>query len=119
MNWYIAKMMFRIVCGEGNHTAQFEEQLRLIQAKDLRTAFQKAQALGKKEEDYFLNSSMVPVYWKFINISDLYSLEKLMDGAEMYSRIYEEDQAERLIQQIHKKAELILENSSRTNLSLN
>ncbi|RYY10197.1 MAG: DUF4288 domain-containing protein, partial [Chitinophagaceae bacterium] len=27
MNWYLAKLIFRIVCGQGNHTPQFDEQL--------------------------------------------------------------------------------------------
>ena len=31
MNWYLAKIVYRIICGDGNHTAQFDEQLRLVQ----------------------------------------------------------------------------------------
>jgi len=43
MNWYLAKMVFRIVCGDGNHTAQFDEQLRLISAGSKEEAFHKQQ----------------------------------------------------------------------------
>ena len=32
MNWYLAKIVYRILCGEGEHTAQFDEQLRLVSA---------------------------------------------------------------------------------------
>ena len=32
MNWYLTKMVFRIICGDGSHKAQFDEQLRLIHA---------------------------------------------------------------------------------------
>jgi len=39
MNWYLAKMVFRIICGEGNHTAQFDEQLRLISGESKRRDF--------------------------------------------------------------------------------
>ena len=34
MNWYLSKLVFRIVCGDGQHRAQFDEQLRLIAAAD-------------------------------------------------------------------------------------
>jgi len=27
MNWYLAKLVFRIICGDGDHTPQFDEQL--------------------------------------------------------------------------------------------
>ena len=46
MNWYVAKIVFRIISGEGNHNAQFDEQLRLISAEDERQAFEKATVLG-------------------------------------------------------------------------
>ena len=34
MKWYLAKIIYRIICGEGIHTPQFDEQLRLIHAED-------------------------------------------------------------------------------------
>ena len=32
MNWYLTKIVFQIICGDGDHTPQFDEQLRLIRA---------------------------------------------------------------------------------------
>ena len=49
MNWYLSKIIFRIICGEGRHTPQFDEQLRLIAATDEQQAFEKAMAIGEKE----------------------------------------------------------------------
>ena len=49
MNWYLSKIIFRIVCGEGQHTPQFDEQLRLIAASDEQEAFQKALAIGNRQ----------------------------------------------------------------------
>jgi len=46
MNWYLAKMVFRIICGDGNHTAQFDEQLRLVSGNSLEEAFHKAPLKG-------------------------------------------------------------------------
>lgn len=48
MNWYLAKIVYRIICGEGDHIAQFDEQLRLINAASKVDAFHKAQLIGKK-----------------------------------------------------------------------
>ena len=53
MNWYLGKIIFRIICGEGTHTAQFDEQLRLIAATDEEEAFQKATTIGQREQDGF------------------------------------------------------------------
>jgi len=104
MNWYLAKMVFRIICGDGNHAAQFDEQLRLIQAPNKEMAFQKAQALGTKEEEIFFNQQQQLVQWQFISICELYQLKDLIDGAELYSRIEERDNADGYMHIIQKKA---------------
>ena len=119
MNWYLAKMVFRIICGDGAHTPQFDEQLRLIQATDEFHAFQKAQLIGEREQDCFLNKVEKPVNWKFIDVSELHKLDDLIDGAEMYSKIREEEDAGVFIRLTHLKAQNILENSMNKSLHLN
>jgi hypothetical protein len=107
MQWYIAKIVFRIICGEGDHKPQFDEQLRLIHAADEQEAFRKAEATGWREEDSFLNQQKQLVQWQFINISELKKLSALSDGIELYSRVKEADNAKRYIDVINKKAEQI------------
>lgn len=107
MNWYIAKMVFRIVCGEGDHTPQFDEQLRLIHAASKEEAFQKAHDMGRQEEETFCNRKQQLVHWQFINVAELLRLSNLIDGAEVYSRIEERDNAEAYIHTVNKKAENI------------
>ena len=119
MNWFLAKMVYRIICGDGSHRPQFDEQLRLIRAQDEFHAFQKAQLLGENEQDHFLNASQKPVHWKFINVSELHHLDDLIDGAEMYSRIYEDEDADIFIKVTNLKAAHILENSMKKSLHLN
>ena len=68
MNWYLAKIVYRIICGEGNHVGQFDEQLRLVTASNKEDAFQKAQFIGKQEEEFFLNDRQQLVQWQFINV---------------------------------------------------
>ncbi len=104
MNWYLSKIIFRIICGDGNHAAQFDEQLRLISANNVQEAYQKSQLLGSGEQDVFYNKEKQLVQWKFIGVSDLYQLNELIDGAELYSRIEEKDNADSYIQVIHKKS---------------
>jgi hypothetical protein len=105
MNWYLAKVVFQVICGKGNHTAQFDEQLRIIEACDQQQAFQKAQQIGIQEEDTFLNQSMQLVQWKFVDVCELYQLNNIIDGAEMYSRITEVDNASQYIEVIRRKAD--------------
>jgi hypothetical protein len=107
MQWYLAKIVFRILCGEGEHIAQFDEQLRLIGADSKEIAFTKAQEMGKLEEETFMNSKNQLVQWKFINVSELYKLTELIDGAELYSRIEEKENAEAYIYTVNQKAENI------------
>jgi Domain of unknown function (DUF4288) len=104
MNWYLTKLVYRIICGDGEHTAQFDEQLRLIHAADEEEAFDKAMYIGKKEEDCFTNVNEQPVQWKFINVAELYKLQELIDGAELYSQIKETGDAGSYINFIEQKA---------------
>ncbi|MER3499070.1 MAG: hypothetical protein C4308_10775 [Chitinophagaceae bacterium] len=46
MNWYLARLVYRIICGNGNHTAQFDEQLRLVCVETKEKAFHKACEIG-------------------------------------------------------------------------
>jgi hypothetical protein len=105
MKWYLAKLVFRIVCGEGQHTPQFDEQLRLIAATNKEEAFLKAKEMGKNEEDTFYNRKEQLVQWQFINLSELNELSELIDGAELYSRIEEKENAEAYIFTVNQKAE--------------
>jgi len=108
MNWYLAKIVFRIVCGDGHHTAQYDEQLRLVAAGNKEEAFYKAQAMGKGEEETFFNQKEQLVQWQFINVCELYRLNQMIDGAELYSRIDEKENAGQYEYVVNKKAENIL-----------
>ncbi len=105
MNWYLAKIVFQIVCGDGCHTPQFDEQLRLICAPDNSAAICKAQTIGHQEQDSFFNQHQKLVQWQFVNIAELYCLSDYMDGAEVFSRILETHHSGDFIKETHQKAE--------------
>ena len=104
MKWYLAKIVFRIICGDGNHKAQFDEQLRLVEAASREDAFSKAQNLGLTGEEKFYNAAQQIVQWKFINVAEILLLQPIADGAEIYARISEHDNADRYISLIHSQA---------------
>ena len=109
MKWFLAKLVFRIVCGSGNHTPQFDEQVRMIYADDELHAFHKARLLGDgdcvKEE----MENLVNVNWKFIDVTELHQLSCDADGAEIYSVIREEADASLYIRTIQKTATQLLQ----------
>jgi hypothetical protein len=118
MKWYLAKIVYRIVCGEGEHTAQFDEQLRLISAYNEDEAFEKASSMGRNEEETFYNLKQQLVQWQFVNIPELYQLSELIDGAELYSRINEVDDADAYTTFVHRKAESIQQKQTHQLLNL-
>ena len=98
--------------------AQFDEQLRLIEASNEDQAFEKACTIGKNAEDSFYNLKQQLVRWQFVNVSELHLLSELIDGAEMYSRINEVDDAEAYTTFVHRRAESIQRKHSHQLLNL-
>lgn len=117
MNWYMAKIVYRIICGSGNHTPQFDEQIRLVEAEDSFHAFQKAQSIGLREQEHFLNEDQETVQWKFINVCELYPLDRLSDGMEVYSRIQEEADPESFVHITNLKAAHLVDMHAQTFVS--
>jgi hypothetical protein len=112
MNWYVAKLIFRIISGDGNHSAQFEEQLRLISAECEQDTFEKACSIGHANQDRFINCHNETVLWQFIGVVEINRLTDLNDGIELYYSIREESDAEGADQYItcirHKAAILAI-----------
>ena len=108
MNNYLVKLIYQIVCGDGQHTPQFDEQLRFLAANDEDEALRKGRCIGVQEEEVFYNNRQQPVQWKFINVSEIYSLDELSDGAEVLSQIRETDDPHSYCSFVHHKAAQLL-----------
>lgn len=104
MSWFVAKIVFRIQPASPAALAQFDEQLHLICAETADQAFFKARLLGIQEEDSGTGDTRKRVLWEFVNISELFPLNELVDGTEVYSRIYETSEAAAYINLVHRKA---------------
>jgi hypothetical protein len=107
MNRYLAKLMFNINIDNQNRTSQFDEQIRVIYSHDFDNAFQKARTIGKQEEETFLNKDNTPVNWKFIDVVELYPLEEMKDGEQVYSLTHEGEDTKTFINYIRHKSMLI------------
>jgi hypothetical protein len=104
MNWYIAKVAFNIVSGAGDHTPQFDEQYRLIKAESIEEAFQKAEHIGMDEEEILLNEKHEIVKWDFVGVSELYPINELRDGMELFSSVHEIDDRSSYIEMLKMKS---------------
>lgn len=104
MTWFLAKIVFSITTGDGNHTPQFDEQLRLVTANNKQDAFLKARFLGYTHEDTFENMEKEIVKWTFLDVAEVIQLEAFKDGMELYSSIHEESEQKRYVNYVQQKA---------------
>ena len=88
MEKYLAKLMFNINIDNGSDASQFDEQVRIIESRSLEDAFYKARVIGKKEEETFTDSQNKLVSWQFIDVSDVYPLEEVKDGEQVFSNTH-------------------------------
>ncbi len=104
MSFFLAKIIYQVICGDGNHTPQFDEQFRLILSDDYTTAIDKAKAIGIQEQHSFYNHKQRLVQWNFIDVCELYTIDDYADGTEIISTIKERYDASFYIEEVHQKA---------------
>jgi hypothetical protein len=104
MKWFTAKIVFGIHHSSKDAITQYDEQIRVIKARDEHEAFLKARMLGVREEYSFTNENDEEVSWEFVDVTDLSEINELTDGMELYSRIHETDSREQYIRFVHDKA---------------
>lgn len=107
MDWYIAKLVYQIFVFEGEPAAQFEEQLRLIQAESKQEALDKATAFGEQDEAIFYNYREQQVYWKFVDVPELQPVHHLDDGLQLYSHLEQPEYADAYLELVQRKAERV------------
>lgn len=105
MNWYIAKIVYQILCEGHTEGAQFDEQLRLIRADELSWAREKAHVIGHREACTFQNDRNETVTWKFIAVEEICLLDGIDDGMQVYGQTRELTQAEDYIAMVQARAQ--------------
>jgi hypothetical protein len=107
MNWYLAKIIYRIICGNGDHNPQFDEQLRLFSGSCIGEAYEKAQEMGIRQEELFYNEKGELVKWQFVCVPEIKKVPHFKDGIEVSSRVEETGDAENYINFNRAKAETV------------
>lgn len=110
MNWFVAKVVYQIISGGGDHAPQFDEQLRLISADCMEDAWEKACEIGEQEQYAFKNQQQQLVQWKFINVPEVLPLNDLKDGMELYSRIEEPGNPDTYVAWLQRKSSQLSHN---------
>lgn len=103
MKKYLTKLIFNVNIGNSNRT-EFDEQIRIIEASDLETAFLKARSLGRKEEESFVNNNNQLVNWTFIDVAEIYLLDDMKDGEQVYSNTRKIKDADSFINHVRQKS---------------
>jgi len=106
MNWYLVKLVYQVIIGNGLHTPQFDEQLRLIRADELDWAREKAKVMGQIGAFTFLNHRDEEVNWKFIDVVEVHEIESLEDGTEIYSTTEEPLDVKSYLEIVNARARL-------------
>jgi len=105
MNWYLVKLVYQVISGSGDHTPQFDEQLRLIRADEPEWAREKARVMGQIGAFAFLNHRNEEVKWQFIDVVDVCPLESLEDGMQVYSTTEEPNDVPAYLEIVKSKAQ--------------
>ena len=95
--------------GKDEKLVQFDEQLRLVFAEDDLQAFTKAQRMGEREQYVLPLLKEQSLSWKFLFVTDLYKLENMTDGAEVFSRITDADDGDNYQHQVQLKSGYLFE----------
>lgn len=107
MKWFVARYIYQIVTGEGNHAPQFDEQLRLIVSADNAEALLKAESQAGSFHVPFRNCRGEMVTWNFICVADLYEIQSPVDGAELASVLHEPNDVDAFLESVnHHKSYL-------------
>lgn len=99
--WYSASLFFESIHTPATPEAEhmWEEVVHLIHAESEQEALKKANAIGKKSELNYRVDSGDDVKWRFVKTESvaLIEMQKLTDGAEVYSRFLTAQEAHSLL----------------------
>lgn len=102
MKWFVVRYIYQIITGEGDHSPQFDEQLRLTIAANCDEALTKAERQADDFHRPFRNCNGDMVSWKFICVADLYEIQSPADGAEVASVLHEPEDVNAFLDNINQ-----------------
>jgi hypothetical protein len=98
--WFVAVLVFESrVVEDAEHEPGVDVQYRLVRAVDAESAYERALALGRREQQSYENANGQTCEWVFAGLEDLQVVadQKLGHGAEVYGFIERGVAAERVV----------------------
>ncbi len=103
MNWFVAKLIFKVETPDSRY-AQFDEQLRLIEAINEDLALEMAHQIGLMQQEEIVHSNNHSVHWKFVAVTEIQNIGEIAHGTEIHYKITEPEQAEQYLALVQAKA---------------
>lgn len=103
MNWFVAKLIFRVENHDSKY-AQFDEQLRLIEAINADLALEMAHQIGLMQQEEITHNKSASVKWKFVAVTEIENIGDITHGKEIHYKITEPEQAEQYLALVQEKA---------------
>lgn len=88
---YLVRLIFSIQIEGNGQKFQFDEQLRLVWARDENKAMEVGQMIGYEEEEKFQNQNGTWVYWQFEGCQLIGNLGNKPNGSLVFSLTTEFD----------------------------
>jgi hypothetical protein len=88
MNWFIAKIVFKIE-GKNQEFIQFDEQIRLLDAVNEDLALEMAHQFGLMQQDEVVAHVKGKLFWKFIGVTEINYLGEITNGTQVHCQINE------------------------------
>ncbi|MEH3114146.1 DUF4288 domain-containing protein [Pedobacter terrae] len=89
MKWFAVNCIYQVICGDGKHSPQFNEQIRLIQAECIGKVLSKANLNAVHFNPSLNDCRGDKIVWKFLGVGGIAEVAELKDGVEVSSRIVE------------------------------
>lgn len=107
MKWFAVNCIYQVICGEGYHSPQFNEQIRLFLATDRLEALEKVNQHAGKFNVPFKNCAGETVLWEFLGIGSLTEINEIKDGVEVASKILEPKSLENYLENLEHRTRLL------------
>ncbi|WP_316829806.1 DUF4288 domain-containing protein [Pedobacter aquatilis] len=109
MKWFAVNCIYQVICGEGKHSPQFNEQVRLVTAETSFEAIQKAKLLAFGYNASFENCVGEMVRWEFIAVGGITAVDEPTDGIEVSSKILEPKSVEAYLKDLKHRTKTLTE----------
>ena len=103
MNYFVAKLVYQLKTNE-EPVAQFDEQLRIIEAVNEELALEMAYQTGLMNQEDIISKNEQTVCWKFIAVTEIQHIGEIAHGKEIHYKITEPDNVNDYLALVHSKA---------------